>query len=268
VTTRSSGTGRLRTGGRRCWGFTLVELAVAVFLISLLLGALAMPLQMRVEARKVEQTEQLLRTLRDALTGYAAANGYLPCPADDSSTGREPAASNHETGYCPSYFGFLPAAALGIATQDVRGYAADAWAGAGNRIRYAVAPYAIGSIGNALTRVNGMRSAGFAHLSDPALSLFHVCDSGSGVSAGSTCGKAITLVSTAPAVIWSSGPNEASGGSSVHEAQNPNVNGGSADRLFVSRVRSNVSGNEFDDIVTWIPMSMLLARMLAAGQLP
>jgi hypothetical protein len=29
-----------------------------------------------------------------------------------------------------------------------------------------------------------------------------------------------------------------------------------------------VSGNEFDDIVTWIPMSMLLARMLAAGQLP
>jgi hypothetical protein len=105
-------------------------------------------------------------------------------------------------------------------------------------------------------------------LSDSALSLFHVCDSGIGVSAGATCGKATTLVSTTPAVIWSSGPNAAIGGASIHEAQNPNVNGGSADRLFVSRVRSNVAGADFDDIVTWIPMSLLLSRMLAAGQVP
>ena len=30
---------------------------------------------------------------------------------------------------------------------------------------------------NAFTRVNGMRAAGIANLSDPALSLFHVCGS-------------------------------------------------------------------------------------------
>jgi hypothetical protein len=131
-----------------------------------------------------------------------------------------------------------------------------------------VAPYAVGSIANALTRVNGMRTAGIARLSDSALSLFHVCDSGVGVNAGSTCGKATTLVSTTPAVIWSSGANASTGGSSMHEAQNPNANGGSADRLFVSRVRSTVAGAEFDDIVTWIPMSLLLSRMLAAGQVP
>ena len=241
---------------------------MALLLITLLLGGIAVPLQTRVELRKIEDTEKVLRTIRDALIGFAAANGYLPCPAYDASVGQEALGSNHETGYCPVYFGFVPAAALGIATQDVRGYAVDAWSGTANRVRYAVAPYSAGSIDNAFTRVNGIRSAGIARLSDPALSLFHVCDSGSGVSAGSSCGKAVTLVSTTPAVIWSSGPNSLSGGSSVHEAQNPNVQGGSADRLFVSRVRTNGSGVEFDDIVSWIPMSVLLARMLAAGQVP
>jgi hypothetical protein len=88
------------------------------------------------------------------------------------------------------------------------------------------------------------------------------------VSPGSTCGKAVTLVSSTPAVIWSSGPNAASGGASIHEAQNPHANGGSADRLFVSRARSNASGAEFDDQVAWLPMSVLLHRLLAAGQLP
>jgi hypothetical protein len=113
-----------------------------------------------------------------------------------------------------------------------------------------------------------MRAAGIASLADPALSLMHVCASGRGVSAGVNCGTAQTLVSTAPVVIWSVGPNAATGGTSVDEAQNPNPNGGSADRIFVSRVRSAVAGNEFDDIVTWIPMPILIGRMVAAGELP
>jgi prepilin-type N-terminal cleavage/methylation domain-containing protein len=249
-------------------GFTMIELAVALFLIALLFGSIAMPLQTRVEIRKAEETAHILHQARTALLGYAAANGYLPCPADESSAGQEAPGTNHETGYCPTYFGFLPAAALGMDVPESRGYAVDAWGGSANRTRYAVSSYSVGSVANAMTRVNGMRSAGVARLSDPALSLFHVCDSGSGVSPGSTCGKAVTLVSSTPAVIWSSGANAASGGASVHEAQNPHASGGSADRLFVSRARSNASGAEFDDQVTWIPMSVLLHRLLAAGQVP
>ena len=249
-------------------GFTLVELAVALFLMALLFGSIVMPLRTQVEMRKVEETERILDAARTGLLGYAAANGYLPCPADESSVGQEAPGTNHETGHCPTYFGFLPAAALGLNSNEARGYSVDAWGGAANRIRYAVAPYSVGSVANTFTRVNGMRTAGVARLSDPALSLFHVCGSGSGNTAGASCGKAVTLVSSAPAVIWTSGENAATGGTSLHETQNPGVNGGSADRHFVSRVRSAVPGAEFDDHVTWIPMSVLLHRMLAAGQLP
>ena len=57
----------------------------------------------------------------------------------------------------------------------------------------------------------------------------------------------MTLASNAAVVVWSVGANGATGGTSVHEAQNPNPNGGSADRIFVSRGTSNVPGHEFDE---------------------
>lgn len=259
---------RMRNSARAHAGFTMIELAVALFLLALIFGSIAVPLQTQVEMRKVGETARIVDAARTALLGYAAANGYLPCPADEGSVGQEAPGTDHETGYCPTYFGFLPAAALGMDAVEALGYVVDAWGSPANRIRYAVAPYSIGSVANALTRVNGMRTAGVARASDPALSLFHVCDSGSGNSAGASCGKAVTLASSAPAIIWSSGANAATGGVSLHEAQNPNANGGSADRLFVSRARSNAAGAEFDDIVSWIPMSVLLHRLLAAGQVP
>jgi len=255
---------------RACTGFTIFELAVALFLLALLFGSVFVPLEMQVDTRKVEQTGQLLDKAREALLGYAATHGYFPCPADAASSGQEAAGSEHATGVCPAYHGFLPAAALGLPAPDANGYALDAWGTAANRIRYAVTSQRVGSPGNtnAFTRVNGMRAAGISNLSDATLSLFHVCGSGKGVSLGSSCGSAPTLVSSAPVMLWSAGPNAATGGGSVDEAQNPNPNGGSPDRIFVSRPRSNVAGNEFDDIVAWIPMTILIGRMVAAGQLP
>ena len=254
----------------RAAGFTIIELAVALFLIALLFGSVFVPMQTQLDARKIAQSELVLDRAREALLGYAVAHGRFPCPADASSAGREPGGTDPVSGTCVAYHGFLPAAALGLAASDGHGYAVDGWGVAANRIRYAVANPTIGPSGNsaALTRVNGLRAAGIASLSDPALSLLHVCASGRGVSPGTHCGSAPTLVSTAPVVIWSVGPNAATGGTSVDETQNPNPNGGSADRIFVSRVRSAVAGNEFDDIVTWIPMPILIGRMVAAGQLP
>jgi type II secretory pathway pseudopilin PulG len=253
----------------RARGFTILELAVALFLLTLLFGGIVMPLQSQVEIRRIEDTAALLEKAREALLGYAAARGYFPCPSDGTSAG-EPAATDHATGACTTQYGFLPGAALGLQQLDAQGYALDAWGGPANRIRYAVSGAAVGAGGNTntFTRVNGMRTAGIAALGDPALSLFHVCAAAAGVSPGTSCGSGNTLVSTAPVVIWSAGGNAASGGASADEAQNPNPNGGSADRIFVSRVRSEVSGSEFDDQVIWIPMPVLVARLVAAGQLP
>jgi hypothetical protein len=113
-----------------------------------------------------------------------------------------------------------------------------------------------------------MRIAGMSSIAGALL--LYVCNSGTGVVAGTNCGTAVTLTSNAPVVIWSVGPNAATGGSSVHEAQNPNPNGGSADRLFVSRTKAaaGAGGGEFDDIVTWIGSATLFNRLVAAGQLP
>jgi hypothetical protein len=246
----------------------MFELAVALFLMALLFGSMFVPLQAQLEARKTEETDRILERAREALLGYAAANGYFPCPADDVKGGIESAGADHANGTCPAYFGFLPAAALGLQPADSQGYALDAWVGPDSRIRYAVAPYAVGKVSNPFTRVNGMRSATIASLGDPALSLFHVCPTAFAVVDGTRCGPGATLVSTAPGVLWSSGPTASSGGGGKDEAQNPSRNGGSADRIFVSRPRGGGAGGEVDDQVLWIPMPTLIARMVAAGQLP
>jgi hypothetical protein len=197
------------------------------------------------------------------LLGFAAANGYFPCPADATSNGQEALGTNHGAGSCPLYNGYLPAALLGFKPSDAQGYGVDAWDSQVNRLRYAVSDQTIGGISNVFTRANGMRNVPMASLA--ATPLLYICQSGNGAAA-SDCGTAVTLVSNAAVVLWSVGPNGATGGTSAHEAQNPNPNGGSADRVFVSRTLSNVPGNEFDDIVTWIPVTSLVSRMILAGQ--
>ena len=142
----------------------------------------------------------------------------------------------------------------------------DGWGLTQNRIRYAVSNQTVNTITNPFTRTDGMSSAGMTNIA--STSLLYVCNSGSGVVPGTNCGTATTLSSKAIAVIYSVGPNAAIGGSSTDEAQNPNPNGGSADRIFVSHYRSDVSGSQFDDLVIWIGTSVLFNRMIAAGKLP
>jgi hypothetical protein len=221
----------------------------------------------------------MLDQAREAIIGFAAANGRLPCPASATSNGAEHFFSPGGTaanGICHAsvtftgvYLGFLPAATLGFTPVDANGYAVDAWGIMQNRIRYAVSSQTINSITLPFTKTSGMRSAGMSNIAS-ATTLLYVCNSGTGVVAGTNCGTAVTLTSNAPVVIWSVGPNAATtGGTSVDELQNPNPTAGfSADRLFVSRTRSAGTSGEFDDIVSWIGPPPLFNRLIAAGQLP
>ena len=263
-------------------GFTLVELAVVIFIIVLLLGSLFVPLQTQIESRNYDTTQRILEQAREALMGYAAANGYFPCPASTTSNGLEAVGANHATGAattCPlavwggvtTYIGFLPAATLGFTPTDANGYALDAWGlSPQNRIRYAVVGnVTVNGVTQPFTRASGMKNATMASLA-AATNLLYVCNSGTGVVAGTNCGTAVALASNAAVVIWSVGPNAATtGGTSVDELQNPNPTAGaSADRIFVSRTKSEGTGAEFDDVVVWIGLPSLFNRMIAAGQLP
>jgi prepilin-type N-terminal cleavage/methylation domain-containing protein len=241
-------------------GFSLLEIAVALAVITLLLGSILVPLQTQVESRKYGETQKLLDQAREALLGYAAAYGYFPCPANASSNGQE-AGANHSTGACTTYHGFLPAVTLGFTPTDNSGYALDAWGTSANRIRYSVSNTTVFGITNPFTRINGMRSAGMSNIM--SANLFYVCDSGTGVTSGTDCGTAVTLTSNAPVVVWSLGPNAATGGSNPHESENVDSN-----RTFVMRIKSGVSGSEFDDILTWISPVITFNRLIVAGQLP
>lgn len=116
-------------------GFTLVELAVSIFIIALLLGSIMVPLATQVEQRQISETQKTLDEIREALMGFAITNGYLPCPDLTAGTGANDGVEDVTagTGICQSLSGTiatgnLPWATLGLGNQD-------AW---GNRFRYAV----------------------------------------------------------------------------------------------------------------------------------
>ena len=253
----------LRLKRKAAAGFTILEHAVSLSVIALMLGSILVPLQTQIENRKIDETRRMLDVAQEMLLGFVAANGYFPCPADAASNGQEARGTNHALGTCPVWHGFLPAALLGFRPSDEHGFGLDAWEVSSNRLRYAVSNQMVNGTTNTFTRTNGLRGVPLASLG--ATPLLYICQSGNGTTVND-CGTAVTLASNAAAVIWSVGANGKSGGISVHEAQNPNPNGGSADRVFVSRGPSTVVGNEFDDLVTWIPAPTLISRLLAAGQ--
>jgi type II secretory pathway pseudopilin PulG len=256
-----------RAAPERARGFTFLELAIALFIITLILGSLLVPLTTQIAQRKISDTQKTLDDLKEALLGFAVSNARLPCPASATSNGVESFCTIAATcgaelltyqahGRCfAQYNGFVPGVTLGLAATDAQGYAVDAW---GNRIRYAVTASALLYT---FTISNGMRTTTLTAL---APDLF-VCASSSVVTAAD-CGTAPKLTGTAPAVIFSLGPNaNTGGGTSADEAANLNN-----DQVFVSHVRSDpgTPGGEFDDIVTWLSENVLYNRMVAAGQLP
>lgn len=237
-------------------GFTLVEMAIVLLIVGLLLGGLLMPLQTQVNNQRSAETQKYLEQIKDALLGYAAANGRLPCPATAAGGGVESPAG----GVCTNpWNGFLPATTLGLSPVDAAGYAIDAW---GNRIRYAVTT----SNGSAFTTAGGMHTTGIGTLA-PDLS---VCTSATGITA-TTCGAATnTLASNAAVVIYSLGRNAGTGGIGLDEAANPNPASANNDQVFVSHAPADAgaANGEFDDLVVWLSPNTLYNRMLAAGTLP
>ncbi len=244
----------------RVSGFTLIEVAVALFIVALLLGSLLVPISVQVEQRQRAEVRQTMDMVLDALAGFAAANGHLPCPDQMSGAGANDGVEdvNTTTGSCsvvsgtsPSRFsaGNLPWVTLGFAPYD-------AW---GNRYRYAV------------LEDFGERATGSGSL--PTLS----SHSTGGLRMCPTAACSTTLSATAVAVIVSHGRNGYGAMNATTGTVNPYPGSGSADEIdnstpdrdFVWRTPTDAdSGNEFDDLVTWLSRRTLFHRMVSAGRLP
>lgn len=237
----------------RVGGFSLVEIAVVLVIITILLSMVAVPIATQVEQRRVDDTQKILETAKDALYGYASANGRLPCPAVAGSAGQE---SPIGGGVCTTQFGFLPAVTLGITPVDASGFATDAWVdgNAARRIRYAVS----NSNASALTTTDGVRAQTMGVV---AASVNHLYVCATGLTAApptANCGLTVaTLADKAPAVLFSLGKN--SNVNSFDETNNQN-----GDKVFSSGTRTDT----YDDVVVWMSLNLLFDRMVKAGKLP
>jgi len=247
--------GICRTGVRQIpRGFTLIEIAVAIFIIAILLGSILVPLTTQVEQRQVSDTQKALEEIKEALLGFAVAKGYLPCPDKTTAGGAGTANDGIEdvdaAGACVATSqGNVPWATLGVGASDV-------W---GNRFRYQVTP-------------------AFSQRAPAAGGSFSLASVGTiNVCTASAC--AARLTADAVAIVISLGKNGymaisantgiaipcPPGGCSADEVANETGPG-----TFVSRTitPAGTAAGEFDDIVTWLSKHTIFNRMVAAGKLP
>ncbi|MBI3479519.1 MAG: prepilin-type N-terminal cleavage/methylation domain-containing protein [Nitrosomonadales bacterium] len=248
----------------RTAGFSLIEMAIVLFIVALLLGGLVPTLSGQVEQKRMNETRQQLEEIQQALLGYAIINGRLPCPASATSNGEEDPLGG---GNCNHFYdGFVPAATLGLAGTGSSGFAIDSW---GNRMHYAVTSWnsASPALNNVFTTAGGIKTAGLSNLAPNLL----VCSAAStSTTSCSAANSSLTASPGVPAVIYSTGKNGGYGGTGLDEAENPNPNSADNDRIFVSHIPTpgTAPNGEFDDIVVWISPNILINRMVAAGRLP
>lgn len=240
-------------------GFSLIEVAVAMFILVLLLGSILVPLGTQVEQRQISETQRTLEEINGALIGHALAKGYLPCPDKTTAAGAGVAPNLPNDGIedytaagacVATSEGNVPWATLGVGFSDV-------W---GNRFRYQVsAAYAQRSPGATFT------------LSSSAT--INVC-----TAAGCPAGTRLTGAAPdgAVAVVISLGKNGLGAINALTGTANPaptsadeneNLNG---PNTFVSRTltAAGAAAGEFDDIVIWLSKNTLFNRMVSAGKLP
>lgn len=229
-------------------GFTLIEMAIVLVIITILIGGLAVPLSAQIQARRIAETQKTLEEAREAIIGYAMTHKttagnkpYLPCPDTNGDGIEEPRTASK----CPQQFGFLPWVTLGAGAQD-------AW---GNRLHYATH--------TDVTNDNVGINSGLV----PGPSWNQICNS-------NTC-VAGDIALDVPVVLVSHGPNgwgaRNVNGNTLAAPTGPNeLENQDGDNVYVSRVptKPDHPSGEFDDLVSWIPYYLLFPRVCPTGCAP
>lgn len=233
-------------------GFSLIELAMVLLIISLLLGGLLVPLATQMESRQRSDAEQQLDRIKEALIGFAIVNGRLPFCTKET----DPAAAGYgmEDATCnpadPTLTAdnILPWKTLGLNTGM------DPW---GVQRTATTDPW----LGYWRYRVHSTFSSAtpFSLTSDPSAS--------NRLCVKDASGNLLVSTSETPvAIIYSTGADrEASGENAAYEDASV-----SADCVASSPIvyqGGPVSG-DFDDITTWLTRPLLFNRMVTVGRLP
>jgi prepilin-type N-terminal cleavage/methylation domain-containing protein len=239
-------------------GFTLVELAVVLLILGLLLGGLLAPLSAQLDQQSVKQTQRMLDEIKEALIGFALANGRLPCPANPqwpevSAAAGDAGAESYNKPNCTITTGVLPWATLGVTETD-------AW---GRRFTYRVTgDWADDPPAPATPGCTTAENASFTLCSDGDITV----KDGSG-------SLAKNVATNVPALLVSHGKNGYGAylptgkrlptGTDSDEQENTDD-----DAIFVSRSPGKYVNDPYDDLVVWISPAILKHRLVQAGKLP
>lgn len=233
-------------------GFTLIEMSIVLIVISLILAGVLKTVSVQRQQLKRDETRQQLEIIRDALIGFSVTQDRLPCPdvdgdgIEDVAGGVAPPPPNGTA--CANDEGFIPFVDIGAGQFD-------AW---GNRFRYRV------------TGTDGVGGAGINSFTDnvlaPAQSSFSMADLGN-IRIEDAAGNLVA--NNIPAVIVSYGENGrqtianipcGAGVPTATEEENCD----SANRVFIF----DDYRTDYDDLVAWVPLTILKSRMIEAAKLP
>jgi prepilin-type N-terminal cleavage/methylation domain-containing protein len=233
-------------------GFTLVELAIVMFIVALLLGGMLLPLSAQQDLRARQETERVLGEAREALLGYVVVNGRLPCPDTDAD-----GAENGSSGACTDQEGDYPYQTVGTTRSDGWGY----------RLRFRVSPAFSSAI--ALTSAADIT----------------VITRGDDLTTNSTTEtKKENTLATAPVVILSVGKNgyggtPRDGGIVTAPVAGTDEALNNSGTKKVSRIPMSINSGcadtetegtplcEFDDQLTWLSANTIFNRLVAASKL-
>jgi prepilin-type N-terminal cleavage/methylation domain-containing protein len=243
-------------------GFTLIELAVVLFLVALLLGGLLGPVSLRLDAERRREGIAYLEEVRAALMGFALRNGRLPCPDNDGTpdglgnSSGNPSCPTTIPRTCNTYVGGLPYAQIGMP-------ATDPW---GRPLRYHVTSSFVADPRACSANIPALQNS-LAHLT-------LAVDGGLSVSNRRANKTSFVAVQGAAAVLVSRGASDAgTARAGSDEANNLNTTTIlSRPPNRVDQACSDTDVNQpschFDDLVVWIPATVLQYQLVTGGRLP
>ena len=281
-------------------GFTLVEIAIVLLIVTILLGYTVALFPRQQDLKQYRAVNAEMDRVIAAIVGFAQVNGRLPCPAIPNSGGNEDGGGGAD---CNNYGGFVPVNTLGIAgTLNADSLLLDPW---GNPYRYYVTNNDADVDGDSdFVRSNEMRDIGIGDniplggdgytdldgryliCDDNGTTIDDVCTGANEVFGNFLAGPP-DLYAGAPFVLFSQGKNwsttpindelENRGGdlsdTDLGMGLGPSGNeyflkdvGAGGQTTFVRRVTG--MADDFDDIVKWIPPNVLYSKMIEAGKLP
>lgn len=244
-------------------GFTLIELAMVLFILGLLLSSFLAPLAARVEQQERNNTQIQLDEIEEILYGYVLQNAYLPCPdcsdntggcaavetndPDDINDGEEDTVDGDGTSLiCANDYGNLPWVTLGVKGTDE-------W---NNIFTYHVD-------NDFADRDDPDESDGTGCAASATLNVsFSLCSDGN-ITVMNAAAAGDNVASSIPAIVVSHGKNFSDNAPSADETENLDP-----DTTFVDKDYSQESGSEFDDMLIWISPYVLKTMAVKSGILP